>query len=103
MLVPDAVKVRDTAIIPCNETCNRDVFWEFTTKNENLNVLRCVQGTCTVGDHFKDRVKLSETTEGLSLKLSPVQYNDEGWYRVMCDSTFLCRFHLEVFGKFKLH
>ncbi|KAK9981275.1 hypothetical protein ABG768_000828 [Culter alburnus] len=97
ILVPDAVKVRDTAIIPCNETCNGDVFWEFTTKNEKLDVLQCVQRTCTEGVNFKNRVNLSEKAGGLSLKLSPVLYNDEGWYNAMCDSTFLCRFHLEVF------
>lgn len=103
ILVPDAVKVRDTAIIPCNETCNGDVFWEFTTKNEKLDVLQCVQRTCTEGVNFKNRVNLSEKAGGLSLKLSPVLYNDEGWYNAMCDSTFLCRFHLEVFGTFRLY
>lgn len=97
------MKVRDTAIIPCNETCNQDILWEFTSKNEKLVVLRCVQGTCTEGVSFKNRVSLSEKAGKLSLKLYPVLYNDEGWYRVMCNSEFLCRFHLEVFGKFRLH
>ncbi|CAM4480856.1 unnamed protein product [Leuciscus chuanchicus] len=97
--VPDAVKVRDTAIIPCNETCNGNLLWELKTKNEKLDVLNCVQGTCTEGDSFKNRVSISEKFKAgnLSLKLYSVVYNDEGWYNVLCDSKFLCRFHLEVF------
>ncbi|XP_077102549.1 uncharacterized protein LOC143753751 [Siphateles boraxobius] len=97
--VPDAVKVRDTAIIPCNETCNGNLLWELKTKNEKLDVLQCGQGTCTEGDSFKNRASFSEKFKAgnLSLKLDPVLYNDEGWYKVSCDSKFLCRFHLEVF------
>lgn len=97
--VPDAVKVRDTATIPCNKTCNGNLLWELETKNEKLDVLQCAQGTCTEGDSFMNRVILSEKSKAgnLALKLYPVLYNDEGWYKVSCDSAFLCRFHLEVF------
>lgn len=99
------MKVRDTAIIPCNETCNGDLLWEFETKNEKLDVFKCVQGNCTEGDRFENRVSISEKFKAgnLSLKLYTVRYNDEGWYKVLCDSKFLCQFHLEVFGKFCLH
>ncbi|XP_067298761.1 uncharacterized protein si:dkey-22i16.9 [Pseudorasbora parva] len=98
MLVPGAVKVRDTAIIPCNKTCNGDLSWKLRTKNEELDVLRCVQGTCREGDTFKSRASLSKNQTGnLSLKLNPVLYNDEGWYTASCDSASLCNFHLEVF------
>ncbi|XP_056092829.1 uncharacterized protein si:dkey-22i16.9 [Rhinichthys klamathensis goyatoka] len=97
--VPDAVKVGDTAIIPCNETCNGNLLWEFKTKNEKLDVLQCVRGTCTEGDRFMNRVSISEKFKAgnPSLKLYHVLFNDEGWYMVLCDSKFLCRFHLEVF------
>ncbi|KAG1956370.1 si:dkey-22i16.9 [Pimephales promelas] len=94
---PDAVKVRDTAIIPCNKTCNGKLLWVLKTKNENLDVLKCEQGTCTEGDGFKNRVSIFENSGNPSLKLYPVLYNDEGWYMVYCDSKFLCKFHLEVF------
>uniref|UniRef100_A0A8C1YQ20 Immunoglobulin V-set domain-containing protein n=1 Tax=Cyprinus carpio TaxID=7962 RepID=A0A8C1YQ20_CYPCA len=81
MSVPVAVKVRDTAIIPCYKTCNGDVLWALTTKNEKLDVLRCVQGRCTEGFSFKNRVHLSHekiNSGNLSLIMSPVLYNDEG-------------------------
>lgn len=87
----------DTADIPCYEACDGNVSWVFTTKNENLDVLQCVQGKCTEGESFKNRVSLAGN---LSLKLHPALYNDEGWYKVLCDSELVCRFHLEVFGKF---
>jgi len=101
--VPDAVKVGGTAIIPCNETCNGKLSWEFKTKNEKLDVLKCEQGTCTEGDGFKNRVSISENSGNPSLKLNHVVYNDAGWYMAFCDSKFLSKFHLEVFGKFCLH
>ncbi|XP_052402059.1 uncharacterized protein LOC127949140 isoform X1 [Carassius gibelio] len=98
MSVPDAVKVRDTAIIPCYKTCDGDILWALTTKYEKLDVLRCVQGTCTEGFSFKNRVHLSNEKSGNpSLIMSPVLYNDEGWYEARCGLEFLCKFHLEVF------
>lgn len=105
MSVPVAVKVRDTAIIPCYKMCNGDVLWALTTKNEKLDVLRCVQGRCTEGFSFKNRVHLSHekiNSGNLSLIMSPVLYNDEGWYEATCDLELLCKFHLEVFGMFLL-
>lgn len=95
--MPIEVKIRDTAIFTCNETCNGHLLWTLHTNNENLDILKCVQNNCTEGDNFKNRVSLKPGT--LSLALYPVLYNDEGWYLVMCDSVSLCRFHLEALGK----
>ncbi|XP_056312726.1 uncharacterized protein si:dkey-22i16.9 [Danio aesculapii] len=95
-----AVKVKDTAVLSCSGTCNRILTWTFKTENEDLDVLKCVQETCTEGHSFKDRVNLvhAKNQPGkLSLMLNSVLYNDEGWYVVKCDSVFLCRFRLEAF------
>ncbi|XP_016090094.1 uncharacterized protein [Sinocyclocheilus grahami] len=92
--MPVEVNIMDTAMFTCNETCNGHVLWTFNTNNENLDVLKCVQNTCTEGDNFKNRVSLKPGT--LSLTLYPVLYNDEGWYLLMCNSVFLCRVHLEA-------
>ncbi|XP_058635435.1 uncharacterized protein si:dkey-22i16.9 [Onychostoma macrolepis] len=100
MSVPVAVKVRDTAIIPCYKTCDGDILWALRTKNEKVDVLRCVQGKCTEEFSFKNRVHLSHEkikSGKLSLIISPVLYNDEGWYEAMCGLNLLCKFHLEVF------
>lgn len=95
-----AVKVKDAAVFTCNGTCNGILTWTFKTKNEDLNVLKCVQETCTEGDSFKNRVSPIQAKNqpgNLSLSLYPVLYNDEGWYVVKCDSVFLCRFRLEAY------
>lgn len=94
MSIAVEVNIRDTAIFTCNETCNGHLLWIFNTKNENLDVLKCVQESCTEGDNFKNRVSLKPGT--LSLALFSVLYIDEGWYLVICDSEPLCRFHLKV-------
>ncbi|KTF80262.1 hypothetical protein cypCar_00011001 [Cyprinus carpio] len=94
MLIPVAVNIGDTAIFTCNETCNGHLLWTFRTNNENLDVVKCVQETCTKGDNFKNRVSLKPGK--MSLALYPVLYNDEGWYIVKCDSAVACRFHLEA-------
>lgn len=95
-----AVKVKDTAVFTCKSTCNGILTWTFKTENEDLDVLKCEQETCTEGHSFKDRVNLvyaKNQPGNLSLMLNSVLYNDEGWYVVYCDSAFLCRFLLETF------
>lgn len=95
-----AVQVKDTAVLTCSGTCNGILTWTFKTENEDLDVLKCVQETCTEGDSFKDRVNLVHARNqpgNLSLTIDSVLYNDEGWYVVRCDSVFLCRFRLEAF------
>ncbi|KAL0146460.1 hypothetical protein M9458_058235 [Cirrhinus mrigala] len=94
MSSPVAVKVGDTAIFTCNKTCDGHLLWTFKTDNENLEVLKCVKENCTEGNNFKDRVSLKPGA--LSVALYTVLYNDEGWYIVTCNSTFLCSFHLEA-------
>lgn len=94
--IPVAVNIGDSAIFTCNATCNGHLLWTFHTNNENLDVIKCVQETCTKGDNFKTRMSLKPGNISTSLALYPVLYNDEGWYTVKCDSAFLCNFHLEA-------
>lgn len=96
--IPVAVNVKDTAVFSCDSTCNQEILWTFEANGEKLDVLKCLQDNCTVGDGFKGRASLS--SEKMSLTIHPVLYNDQGWYEARCGSEFPCSVRLDVFGRF---
>ncbi|MCJ8747596.1 hypothetical protein PDJAM_G00155390 [Pangasius djambal] len=87
------VKVNDPVLITCNKTCSGDVKWMLAKRPEIL-VSECKRGACVEGHGFENRTRLVQGEP--SLHLNAVMYNDEGWYICYCDSSDICKSHLEV-------
>ncbi|XP_036439315.1 matrix remodeling-associated protein 8-like [Colossoma macropomum] len=89
-----------SATVSCHLNCSTVTWWSKGIEVFQIfKIFEFSEGKCTVAPEFKDRTECSEEKirgGDVSLTITSVVYNDQGWYYCSCDGKDQCNRRIEV-------
>ncbi|KAL6466525.1 hypothetical protein MHYP_G00243290 [Metynnis hypsauchen] len=94
------VQLGHSATISCHVNCSTVTWWSKGIEVFQIfQIFEFSEGKCTVAPEFKDRTECSEEKirgGDVSLTITSVVYNDQGWYYCSCDGKDQCDRRIDV-------